>query len=72
MTLSTLRRGGSARIAALPVGDIRAQFIRMGLSEGAVVRCLERLPGGTLVIALSRQELALSAELAAHITIAPL
>lgn len=44
----------------------------MGLSEGAVVRCLERLPGGTLVIALSRQELALSAELASHITIAPL
>jgi Fe2+ transport system protein FeoA len=57
------------RIDRLPAGDIRSQFIRLGLVEGAVVSCLEKLPGGTIVLEFSRQEVALSGDLARSITI---
>ena len=64
MKLSALTKGGNARILQLPDGDIRSQLIRLGLTEGAVVRCIERLPGGTLILGYHRQEMALSTELA--------
>jgi Fe2+ transport system protein FeoA len=69
MKLSDISKGTSARISALPGGDIRSQFIRIGLMEGSIVQCLERLPGGTLVLRHSRQEVALSTELAASILV---
>jgi Fe2+ transport system protein FeoA len=69
MTLGTLKKGGKARIQGLPEGEIRSQFIRLGLVEGAVIRCIDRLPGGTIVLEFSRQEIALSGDLAAAITI---
>lgn len=53
------------------MGESRSQFIRIGLMEGAIIECLERLPGGTLVIGQSRQEFALSANLADSITVMP-
>ena len=69
MTLDALKKGGKARIEGLPEGEIRSQFIRLGLVEGAVVQCLERLPGGTMVLEFSRQEIALSGDLASSILI---
>ena len=69
MTLALLPRGRRARITALPHGDIRSQCIRIGLMEGAEVDCVERLPGGTLVLQFSRQEIALSTVLARSIAI---
>ncbi|MBI5648120.1 MAG: ferrous iron transport protein A [Ignavibacteriae bacterium] len=71
MTLGAVRRGGRVRVLRLPDGSFRAQLIRIGIMEGAELECLERLPGGTLVLAHSRQEVALSAELAASITVSP-
>lgn len=71
-TLSTLRKGGRARIARLPEGEMRSRFIRIGLMEGAVVSCLEKLPGGTIVLVFNHQEVALSGELAASIEVARL
>ena len=38
------------RIQAIPQGDVRAQFVRLGVHEGERVRCIERLPGGTIVL----------------------
>ena len=70
MKLSAISKGNSARIHRLPEGVLRSQFIRLGLMEGAVVECIERLPGGTLVLQHGRQEVALSAELADAILIA--
>jgi Fe2+ transport system protein FeoA len=64
MKLSTIGKGHRVQIAHLPEGEIRSQFIRIGLMEGAIISCLERLPGGTLVIQQSRQEVAISAALA--------
>lgn len=69
MTLGTLPKGMRGRIERLPSGDVRSHFIRIGMVEGAVVACLERLPGGTVVLEFSRQEVALSGDLAASIEI---
>jgi len=69
MKLSALAKGMRARIESLPVGEIRSQFIRIGLMEGAYVSCMERLPGGTIILAFSRQEVALSGDLARSIEI---
>ena len=69
MTLSTLPKGMRGRIERLPSGDIRSHFIRIGMVEGAVVSCLQRLPGGTVVLEVSRQEVALSGDLADAIEI---
>ena len=69
MTLGTLPKGMRGRIERLPSGDVRSHFIRIGMVEGAVVACLERLPGGTVVLEFSRQEVARSGDLAASIEI---
>ncbi len=72
MTLVSLAKGMRARIEQLPAGEIRSRFIRIGLVEGAIVSCLEKLPGGTVVLEFSRQEVALSGDLARSIEISQL
>ncbi|MFZ1730216.1 MAG: ferrous iron transport protein A [Bacteroidota bacterium] len=72
MKLVSLAKGMQARIERLPAGDIRSRFIRIGLVEGAIVSCMERLPGGTIVLEFSRQEVALSGDLARSIEISQL
>jgi Fe2+ transport system protein FeoA len=57
------------RIVSVPEGTLRAQFIRLGISEGERVTCLERLPGGTIVIRKNRQEIALGHKLARQIVV---
>lgn len=69
MTLSALPKGTRGRIVRLPEGEVRSHFIRIGMVEGATIACLERLPGGTIVLEFSRQEIALSGDLAAGIEI---
>lgn len=54
---------------ALPQGLMKVQLIRLGISEGDRIFCLERLPGGTVVIQKNRQEIALGHELAKQILI---
>ncbi len=52
----------------LPSGNIKVQLIRIGISVGDKVFCLERLPGGTIVIQKNRQEIAIGYDLARQIT----
>jgi ferrous iron transport protein A len=58
-------------IAGIPEGAPRTQLIRLGIMEGEEVRCIERLPGGTVVIEKSRQEVAIGAALAKAIRVEP-
>ena len=53
----------------MPEGEIRAQFIRVGIHEGERVQCLERLPGGTVVIGKHRQQIAIGHQLARRIVV---
>ena len=62
-----MRAGNSVKIVSVPGGNLRAQFIRLGISEGERVICLERLPGGTIVIQKHRQQIALGHKLARQI-----
>ncbi len=68
-TLDTARKGKYITILALPQGLVKVQLIRLGISEGDKIFCLERLPGGTVVIQKNRQEIALGHELAKQILI---
>jgi ferrous iron transport protein A len=68
-TLDLARKGNSLTIIKLPVGDIKSQLIRLGISEGDTLKCIERLPGGTIVVQKNRQEIALGFDLAKKIKV---
>jgi ferrous iron transport protein A len=55
------------RICSVPAGVIFTQFIRFGISEGERVMCVERLPGGTVVVQKNRQQIAIGHNLAKQI-----
>ena len=69
-TLLDARRRTTGTIVSLPSdASLRSQCIRLGLSIGAGFTCLERLPGGTIVVETGRQEIALGNALARTIGI---
>ncbi|MEG8945892.1 FeoA family protein [Rosettibacter firmus] len=69
MTLDKAKKGNRVTIVNLPPGKLKAQFIRLGISEGDSVLCSERLPGGTIVVKKNRQEIAIGYDLAKKIKI---
>lgn len=69
-TLLDIQRGRSGSIVTLPAdAGLRSQCIRLGIAVGATFSCLERLPGGTVVLATRRQEIAIGRSLAETIGI---
>lgn len=68
-TLDKSRKGSSILVVKLPGGEIKAQLIRLGISEGDTLKCIERLPGGTIVIKKNRQEIAIGYDLAKKINV---
>jgi Fe2+ transport system protein FeoA len=69
ISLYTARTGQHLKIVLIPRGPVGSQFIRMGIHEGEKVRCLERLPGGTIVLQKHRQQIAVGHELARQIEV---
>jgi Fe2+ transport system protein FeoA len=69
LPLSLARKGSRLRIISIPEGRGRTQLIRLGFMKGEVVQCIERLPGGTVVIEKNRQEIAIGASLAKTIIV---
>lgn len=70
LPLSSARKGNRLLILDIPEGRGRTQLIRLGIMKGEVVRCIERLPGGTVVIEKNRQEIAIGVSLAKTIVVA--
>jgi ferrous iron transport protein A len=68
-TLDKAKKGKLITILQLPTGTIRSQLIRLGLTEGGTLKCIERLPGGTLVVQKNRQEIAVGFDLAKKIKV---
>src|SRR5258707_416593 len=62
-------KGDWVKIHSVPAGLIRAQFLRFGINEGERVLCIERLPGGTVVIKKNRQQIAIGHTLAKQILV---
>jgi Fe2+ transport system protein FeoA len=63
--------GQFLKIFSIPEGVLYAQFVRLGIHEGQRVRCLERLPGGTIILQKHRQQIAIGYSLAKHIIVVP-
>jgi Fe2+ transport system protein FeoA len=70
LTLSDVQRGNYIKIVRLPHGLAKSQMIRFGFIEGETVKCLERLPGGTVLIQKKHQEIAIGVKLARQIIVA--
>jgi ferrous iron transport protein A len=68
-TLDKSKKGTQVKILKIPEGNYKAQLIRMGISEGDTLTCLQRLPGGTVVVQKNRQEIAIGFDLAKKIKI---
>jgi Fe2+ transport system protein FeoA len=65
--LHTVPKGSRVVIVEIPEGKRKSQLIRLGILKGESIRCLERLPGGTIVIEKNRREIAIGAMLAKSI-----
>jgi Fe2+ transport system protein FeoA len=68
--LHQVSKGSRLIVIDIPEGKARAQLIRLGVIKGEFIRCLERLPGGTIVIQKHRQEIAIGVTLARSILVA--
>ena len=68
-TLNNTKKGNTVVVLNLPQGELKSQFIRLGITEGSLVKVYERLPGGTVVLQKNRQEIAVGSELAKKIKV---
>ncbi len=71
LTLDKVKRGDFVKVCSIPGELIRAQAIRFGISEGAVVMCAEIVPAGPVVVRKSKQEIAIGRGLAKGILVEP-
>ena len=69
MCLTEVKKGQQVSIVSIKDTDVRTQFIRFGITEGSLVRCLEKIPFGPLMIQHRRQEIAIGHELAGNIIV---
>ncbi|MFZ3172220.1 MAG: ferrous iron transport protein A [Carboxydocellales bacterium] len=69
MSLDKVQRGQSVKVCLIPGDVIRAQAIRFGIAEGAVVVCAEIIPAGPIIVRKSKQEIAIGRGLAKKILV---
>ena len=69
MTLDKVKRGNKVRITKIDNKDLKTQAIRIGIYEGAVFMCSEKLPGGPIILQNRMQEIAVGRGLAEDIEI---
>jgi Fe2+ transport system protein FeoA len=70
-TLDTLRRGESCEVLGIDDEMARITAMRFGMSEGAQISCVTRIPAGPIVVRSGRQEIAVGRKLAQRITVRP-
>ena len=70
LSLNKIPKGSRVLIVKVPEGKGKSQLIRLGILKGEFIRCLERLPGGTVVIEKNRREIAIGMALAKSIFVA--
>jgi Fe2+ transport system protein FeoA len=67
--LSSISTGEKVVIKRIPENEYKSQLLRLGLYEGQTIECISKLPGGTMVLGVNRQELALGKKLTNTIVI---
>lgn len=69
MVLADVKRGQTLKILSIPDEIVRAQAIRFGISEGAIVTCDELIPAGPVILKRNKQEIAVGHGLAKEILV---
>lgn len=69
MKMAEAKRGDKFKIMNIPDDMVRAKTMRFGISEGSVVYCVEKIPGGPIILKKNLQEIAIGRKLAKKITI---
>lgn len=69
MTLDAVQVGEKIIIDKIRDEKMSVQAIRLGISEGSLVECIEKLPRGPIIIRNHMQEIAIGRKLAEKITI---
>jgi len=69
MVLAEVKKGQSFKILSIPNEIVRAQAIRFGIAEGAVVTCDELVPAGPVILRKNKQEIAVGFGLAKEILV---
>lgn len=68
-SLDCVRAGERLEIVSVDDEHARVQAVRFGMSEGACVECITRIPAGPLVLKSGRQEIAVGRALAKRIQV---
>lgn len=68
-TLAALRPGATAVIGSIACATARAQAVRFGIGEGAVVSCITTVHAGPVILRSGRQEIAVGRRLARQIRV---
>jgi len=69
MTLDKAKRGDKIEIVHIKDARIRAQAIRLGISEGSRMLCSEIVPAGPIILKNRMQEVAIGQKIAHMIKI---
>lgn len=69
MVLAEAKKGQTCKILSIPNEIVRAQAIRFGIAEGAIVTCHEMVPAGPVILKKNKQEIAVGYGLAKEILI---
>jgi len=67
--LSSVRKGDLLEIMSVDDDHARVQALRFGMSQGACVECITRIPAGPIVLKSGRQEIAVGRSLAGRIQV---
>jgi Fe2+ transport system protein FeoA len=70
MPLTAVPRGCTIIVRRIADAATRTHLLRVGLTEGMRAVCAARIFGGTFVLSVNRQEIALGRALAEQITVA--
>ena len=69
MCLCEVKRGESVFVSHVSDDEIRVQLIRLGIGAGSVLKCMEKIPFGPLMVRHNRQEIALGRRIAGKIAV---
>jgi len=67
--LDCVRKGDLLEIVSVDDDHARIQALRFGISAGACVECVTKIPAGPLVLKSGRQEIAVGRSLAKRINV---
>jgi Fe2+ transport system protein FeoA len=70
-TLLALQPGEDGVVGYIADDSARAQAVRFGIGDGALIHCITKLTAGPVVLRAGRQEIAVGRGLAARIEVRP-